>query len=155
MRRRACAGHLVMANTKTRPVIPGMSMMRLCIAWRLRQRIWFRHTTGARNADLWSAHRDPGMDSDAANTSAGPRLPQPGQRPSRGYAPKPETHVFASHGDLVDFLKAGLGKEYSSRSAIITYSNTDRYTLSLTGVSTLYVSKATFRSQPCTRRLSF
>jgi hypothetical protein len=32
----------------------------------------------------------------------------PGQLPARGYVPKPETHVFAGHGDLLDFLKSEL-----------------------------------------------
>jgi hypothetical protein len=37
-----------------------------------------------------------------------------GQLPSRGYARKPETHVFAGHGDLLDFLKTELGKNFNS-----------------------------------------
>ena len=48
---------------------------------------------------------------DAAGGSVTARSPSPGQMPSRGYAPKPETHVFASHGDLLDFLKTELGRE--------------------------------------------
>lgn len=34
--------------------------------------------------------------------------PAAGELPSRGYAPKAETHVFAGHGDLLDFLKSEL-----------------------------------------------
>ncbi len=36
------------------------------------------------------------------------QAPAPGQLPARGYAPKPETHVFAGHRDLIDFLKGEL-----------------------------------------------
>ncbi len=36
------------------------------------------------------------------------QAPAPGQLPARGYAPKPETHVFAGHGELIDFLKGEL-----------------------------------------------
>jgi hypothetical protein len=42
------------------------------------------------------------------------QAPAAGQLPARGYAPKPETHVFAGHGDLIDFLKSelrGAGKD--------------------------------------------
>jgi hypothetical protein len=69
------------------------------------------HSGRAQHGFVARVHRDPGMNRDASNTSAGPRLPQPGQMPWRGYAPKPETHVFASHNDLLDFLKTELGKE--------------------------------------------
>ena len=55
-------------------------------------------------------HRDPGAASDAAGGSVSAQSPLPGQMPARGYAPKPETHVFAGHGDLLDFLKTELGK---------------------------------------------
>ena len=44
----------------------------------------------------------------AAGSADSWHAPAPGQLPARGYAPKPETHVFAGHGDLIDFLKGEL-----------------------------------------------
>jgi hypothetical protein len=39
----------------------------------------------------------------------GPRLP--GEYPSSAYAPRPETHVFADHRDLVGFLRDQFAKD--------------------------------------------
>jgi hypothetical protein len=36
--------------------------------------------------------------------------PRAGQLPTRGYAPRPETHVFADHHDLVSFLRDEFAK---------------------------------------------
>ena len=69
------------------------------------------HSGRAQRGFVARVHRDPRPANDAAGGSVTPRSPSPGQMPSRGYAPKPETHVFASHGDLLDFLKTELGKE--------------------------------------------
>jgi hypothetical protein len=44
----------------------------------------------------------------AASAGESWHAPAPGQMPARGYVPKPETHVFAGHGDLLDFLKSEL-----------------------------------------------
>ena len=68
------------------------------------------HSGRAQRGFVARVHRDPGAASDAAGGSVSAQPPSPGQMPSRGYAPKPETHVFAGHGDLLDFLKTELGK---------------------------------------------
>jgi hypothetical protein len=39
------------------------------------------------------------------------RPPRPGQLPVGGYAARPETHVFADHRDLVNFLRDEFAKE--------------------------------------------
>jgi len=63
------------------------------------------HTGRAQRGFVARVHRDPGSTNGALNVSTGSRSALPGQVPSRGYAPKPETHVFAGHSDLLDFLK--------------------------------------------------
>jgi hypothetical protein len=50
-------------------------------------------------------HRDPGPADGTSSAAGGSQTPLPWQLPSRGYAAKPETHVFAGHGDLLDYLK--------------------------------------------------
>jgi len=65
------------------------------------------HTGRAQRGFVARVHRDPAPAGDAANGSVTSPTP-PGQLPSRGYAPKPETHVFAGHSDLLDFLKSEL-----------------------------------------------
>jgi hypothetical protein len=50
-----------------------------------------------------------------ANTSL--RSPGPGQLPSEGYATRPETHVFADHRELVNFLRDEFA-EHSMRSCV-------------------------------------
>jgi hypothetical protein len=60
------------------------------------------HSGRAQRGFVARVHRDTAAAGDA---SGGGRAPAPGQLPSRGYAAKPETHVFAGHGDLLDFLK--------------------------------------------------
>lgn len=67
------------------------------------------HSGRAQRGFVARVHRDPGAANDAGGSATAPS-PLPGQMPSRGYAPKPETHVFAGHGDLLDFLKTELGK---------------------------------------------
>jgi len=60
------------------------------------------HSGRAQRGFVARVHRD------AASVGGGADVvcaPAPGQLPSRGYAAKPETHVFAGHGDLLDFLK--------------------------------------------------
>ena len=69
------------------------------------------HSGRAQRGFVARVHRDPGPASDPAGGSVSAQAPLPGQMPSRGYAPKPETHVFAGHGDLLDFLKTELGKK--------------------------------------------
>jgi hypothetical protein len=39
------------------------------------------------------------------------RSPRPGQLPSGGYAARPETHVFADHRDLVNYLRDEFAKQ--------------------------------------------
>ena len=73
------------------------------------------HSGRAQRGFVARVHRDPGAANDAAGGSAAPQSPLPGQMPSRGYASKPETHVFAGHGDLLDFLKTELGKSQFPR----------------------------------------
>ena len=68
------------------------------------------HSGRAQRGFVARVHRDPGPPSDASSAPNASRAPVPGQIPSRGYAPKPETHVSAGHGDLLDFLKNELGK---------------------------------------------
>ncbi|HEY0701662.1 MAG TPA: hypothetical protein VGD60_02745 [Candidatus Acidoferrales bacterium] len=69
------------------------------------------HSGRAQRGFVARVHREgipaAGGASDASSAGAGNawHAPQPGQLPSRGYAPKAETHVFAGHGDLLDFLK--------------------------------------------------
>jgi hypothetical protein len=66
------------------------------------------HSGRAQRGFVARVHRDPGSSDGASNasgSSGGSRAALPGQVPSRGYAAKPETHVFADHGDLLDYLK--------------------------------------------------
>ena len=60
------------------------------------------HSGRAQRGFVARVHRDTAAAGDAPG---GGRALAPGQLPSRGYAAKPETHVFAGHGDLLDFLK--------------------------------------------------
>jgi hypothetical protein len=69
------------------------------------------HTGRAQRGFVARVHRDPVPTGNMASDSVASRTPLPGQLPSRGYATKPETHVFAGHNDLLDFLKAELGKK--------------------------------------------
>ena len=71
------------------------------------------HSGRAHRGFVARVHRDPAPVGGATNGPATSRTSLPGQLPSRGYAPKPETHVFAGHGDLLDFLKSELGKKCS------------------------------------------
>jgi hypothetical protein len=68
------------------------------------------HSGRAQRGFVARVHRDTASAGDA---SGGVRAPAPGQLPSRGYAAKPETHVFAGHGDLLDFLKSELQNQSS------------------------------------------
>jgi hypothetical protein len=66
------------------------------------------HSGRAHRGFVARVHRDSGSSDNASSSSGasgGSRAPLPGQLPSRGYAAKPETHVFAGHGDLLDYLK--------------------------------------------------
>lgn len=47
----------------------------------------------------------------AANGFGSARSPRPGQLPSGGYAARPETHVFADHRDLVNYLRDEFAKQ--------------------------------------------
>jgi hypothetical protein len=68
------------------------------------------HSGRAQRGFVARVHREPGTPGDVSSAADASRAPLPGQIPSRGYAPKPETHVFAGHEDLLDFLKNELGK---------------------------------------------
>ena len=48
---------------------------------------------------------------EAPNGFGSVRSPQPGQLPAGGYAARPETHVFADHRDLVNFLRDEFAKQ--------------------------------------------
>ena len=69
------------------------------------------HSGRAQRGFVARVHRDTASGGDA---SGGTQAPAPGQLPSRGYAAKPETHVFAGHGDLLDFLKNELQNKTGS-----------------------------------------
>jgi hypothetical protein len=43
------------------------------------------------------------------------RLPAEARSANNGIAPPPETHVFADHRDLVNFLRDALAKDFSQR----------------------------------------
>lgn len=47
----------------------------------------------------------------AASGFGSSRSQRPGQLPSGGYAARPETHVFADHRDLVNFLRDEFAKQ--------------------------------------------
>jgi len=72
------------------------------------------HTGRAQRGFVARVHRDPELAGDAMSNANVSRTPMPGQLPSHGYALKPETHVFAGHNDLLDFLKTELGKKCGS-----------------------------------------
>jgi hypothetical protein len=72
------------------------------------------HTGRAQRGFVARVHRDPELAGDAMSNANVSRAPMPGQLPSHGYTLKPETHVFAGHNDLLDFLKTELGKKCSS-----------------------------------------
>lgn len=63
------------------------------------------HTGRAQRGFVARVHREPVPAANTASGSATSHTLPAGQLPSRGYAPKPETHVFAGHSDLLDFLK--------------------------------------------------
>lgn len=69
------------------------------------------HSGRAQRGFVARVHRDTASGGDA---SGGAQAPAPGQLPLRGYAAKPETHVFAGHGDLLDFLKNELQNKTGS-----------------------------------------
>jgi hypothetical protein len=46
-----------------------------------------------------------------ANGFGAGRPPRPGQLPSGGYAARPETHVFADHRDLLNYLRDQFAKQ--------------------------------------------
>ncbi len=46
-----------------------------------------------------------------AQQAAAPQVRKPGEYPSSAYAPRPETHVFADHRDLVSFLRDQFAKD--------------------------------------------
>ncbi|MGA7917522.1 MAG: hypothetical protein WCA00_19975 [Candidatus Acidiferrales bacterium] len=50
----------------------------------------------------------------AANDFGSSRPLRPGQLPSGGYTARPETHVFADHRDLVNFLRDEFAKQCKS-----------------------------------------
>lgn len=50
----------------------------------------------------------------AANDFGSSRSPRPGQLPSGGYTARPETHVFADHRDLINFLRDEFAKQCKS-----------------------------------------
>ncbi|MGA6961941.1 MAG: hypothetical protein WBY38_21200 [Candidatus Acidiferrales bacterium] len=85
------------------------------------------HAGRAQRGFVAHVHREPGQPGHGAPVGAsngasgahgsfnGPRsaaisAPRPGQLPRGGYAPSPETHVFADHRDLVNFLRDEFAK---------------------------------------------
>jgi hypothetical protein len=64
------------------------------------------HSGRAQRGFVARVHREPSPVTQDADSSW--HAAAPGQLPARGYAPKPETHVFSGHGDLLDFLKSEL-----------------------------------------------
>lgn len=64
------------------------------------------HSGRAQRGFVARVHREAIPAAGAATDSW--HTPEAGQMPSRGYVPKAETHVFAGHGDLLDFLKSEL-----------------------------------------------
>jgi hypothetical protein len=69
------------------------------------------HSGRAQRGFVARVHREgvgaPGVHAFGAPSS--PRLP--GEYPSSAYAPRPETHVFAGHRDLVSFLRDAFAKD--------------------------------------------
>jgi hypothetical protein len=69
------------------------------------------HSGRAQRGFVAHVHREgaggPGMRSGVASSS--PRLP--GEYPSSAYAPRPQTHVFAGHRDLISFLRDEFAKD--------------------------------------------
>jgi hypothetical protein len=69
------------------------------------------HSGRAQRGFVAHVHREgggaPGMRTGVAASS--PRLP--GEYPSSAYAPRPQTHVFAGHRDLISFLRDEFAKD--------------------------------------------
>jgi hypothetical protein len=69
------------------------------------------HSGRAQRGFVARVHREgsgtPGVHAFGAPSS--PRLP--GEYPSSAYAPRPETHVFPGHRDLVSFLRDAFAKD--------------------------------------------
>lgn len=65
-------------------------------------------TASSRNGRGMAAQRG------AANHFGSSRSPRPGQLPSGGYTARPETHVFADHRDLINFLRDEFAKQCKS-----------------------------------------
>jgi hypothetical protein len=68
------------------------------------------HSGRAQRGFVAHVHREggaPGMRTGVASSS--PRLP--GEYPSSAYAPRPQTHVFAGHRDLISFLRDEFAKD--------------------------------------------
>jgi hypothetical protein len=72
------------------------------------------HSGRAQRGFVARVHREaagtPGVR--AIGGPSSPRLP--GEGPSSAYAPRPETHVFAGHRDLVSFLRDEFAKDCKS-----------------------------------------
>src|ERR1700675_1654975 len=75
------------------------------------------HAGRAQRGFVAHVHREAGdvpTGSDAlqrAQHAAPLQVRKPGQYPSSAYAPRPETHVFADHRDLVSFLRDQFAKD--------------------------------------------
>jgi hypothetical protein len=74
------------------------------------------HSGRAQRGFVAHVHREvgdepTGSDAQLAQHAAPLQVRTPGQYPSSAYAPRPETHVFADHRDLVSFLRDQFSKD--------------------------------------------
>jgi hypothetical protein len=78
------------------------------------------HSGRAQQGFVAHVHREVGGDPTGSDTpqhahlggQAAPlQMRKPGEYPSSAYAPRPETHVFADHRDLVSFLRDQFAKD--------------------------------------------
>jgi hypothetical protein len=69
------------------------------------------HSGRAQRGFVARVHRE-GSGAPGAHAFGAPSSPRlPGEYPSSAYAPRPETHVFAGHRDLVSFLRDTFAKD--------------------------------------------
>jgi hypothetical protein len=69
------------------------------------------HSGRAQRGFVAHVHREVATSSDRLPARSRLSPSRPGELPSRAYAPRPETHAFTDHRDLVSFLRDEFSKD--------------------------------------------
>ena len=72
------------------------------------------HSGRAQRGFVAHVHREAAGATGARGGVASPSPRLPGEYPSSAYAPRPQTHVFAGHRDLISFLRDEFAKDCKS-----------------------------------------